>query len=31
MPNVLRPDMKAFVWLAIGVFVVPMIRAKIGK
>lgn len=23
MPDVLRPDMKAIVWLAIGFFVVP--------
>ena len=25
MPNVLRPDLKSFVWLAIGAFVVPMV------
>jgi hypothetical protein len=24
MPNILRPDLKSLVWLAIGAFVVPM-------
>lgn len=25
MPDILRPDMKSLVWLAIGAFVVPMV------
>lgn len=29
MPDILKPDMKSLVWLAIGAFVVPMIIAKI--
>lgn len=29
MPDILKPDMKSLVWLAIGAFVVPMILAKI--
>lgn len=29
MPSVLKPDMKAVVWLAIGAFVVPMVLAKL--
>jgi hypothetical protein len=28
MPQVLRPDLKAVVWLAIGAFVVPMILGR---
>ncbi len=31
MPAMLKPDAKAVVWLLIGAFVVPMVRAKIGK
>jgi len=31
MRGVLKPDMKAAVWLAIGAFVVPMILGRIGK
>lgn len=27
MPGVLKPDMKALVWLAIGAFVVPRVLA----
>jgi hypothetical protein len=29
MPDILKPDMKSLVWLAIGAFVVPMIISKI--
>lgn len=29
MPEMLRPDMKSLVWLAIGAFVVPMVLRKI--
>jgi hypothetical protein len=29
MPDILKPDMKSLVWLAIGAFVVPMVLAKI--
>ena len=29
MPDILRPDMKSLVWLAIGAFVVPIVLAKI--
>lgn len=28
MPEVLKPDTKAIVWLAIGAFVVPMVLAR---
>jgi hypothetical protein len=31
MPAVLKPDMKAVVWLAIGAFVVPIVLAKVKK
>jgi hypothetical protein len=35
MPDVLKPDMKAVVWLAIGLFVAPkaisLVRSKLGK
>lgn len=35
MPEVLKPDMKAVVWLAIGFFVAPMalnfVRSKTSK
>jgi len=34
MPSVLRPDLKAVVWLAVGLFVAPkaisFVRGKIG-
>lgn len=30
MPTVLKPDMKAIVWLAIGLLVVPRIAGKLG-
>lgn len=34
MPSVLTPDMKALVWLAIGLFVAPkvvaVVRSKMG-
>jgi hypothetical protein len=30
MPELLRPDMKAIVWLALGFFVAPMVL-KIAK
>lgn len=29
MSNILKPDMKSIVWLAVGAFVVPMIIAKV--
>ncbi len=29
MPELLKPDMKAIVWLAIGAFVVPFVLAKL--
>ena len=29
MPTVLRPDMKALVWLAIGAFVLPRVIGMI--
>ena len=29
MPSVLRPDMKAIVWLAMGAIVVPMVMPKL--
>jgi hypothetical protein len=31
MPNVLRPDLKALVWLAIGAFIVPMVMSRFGR
>lgn len=31
MPTVLKPDLKAAVWLAIGALVVPKILARIGR
>ena len=31
MPAILKPDMKALVWLAIGAFLVPMVMSKFGK
>jgi hypothetical protein len=31
MPNVLKPDLKAVVWLAIGAFLVPMVMSRFGK
>lgn len=34
MPDVIKPDLKALVWLAVGLFVAPkvisMVRSKIG-
>lgn len=34
MPDVLRPDLKAVLWLAVGLFVAPkvitLVRSKIG-
>lgn len=34
MPDILRPDLKALVWLALGVFVAPkaiaIVRSKMG-
>lgn len=29
MPELLRPDMKSLIWLAIGAFIVPMVMRKI--
>lgn len=31
MPTILKPDLKAAVWLAIGVFVVPRALKMIGR
>jgi hypothetical protein len=31
MPQVLKPDLKAVVWLAIGAFLVPMVLSRFGK
>ena len=31
MPTVLKPDMKALVWLGIGAFVVPMVITRVKK
>jgi hypothetical protein len=31
MPAILKPDMKALVWLAIGAFVVPMVIGRFGN
>ncbi len=31
MPSVLKPDMKAGVWLVIGAFGVPMVLSKLKK
>lgn len=34
MPEVLKPDLKAVVWLAVGLFVAPkviaLVRSKVG-
>lgn len=30
MPSILKPDMKAVVWLAIGLLVVPVVASKLG-
>lgn len=34
MPDILKPDLKALVWLALGVFVAPkvvaIVRSKMG-
>lgn len=29
MPELLRPDMKSLLWLAIGAFIVPMVLRKV--
>lgn len=29
MPEILRPDMKSLVWLAIGAFVLPIVLKKV--
>jgi hypothetical protein len=29
MPEILRPDMKSLLWLAIGAFVLPMVLKKV--
>jgi hypothetical protein len=31
MPNVLRPDMKAAVWLAVGFLVVPKVMSMVRR
>lgn len=31
MPSVLKPDMKALVWLAIGAFVVPKVLSVVAR
>ncbi len=31
MPAMLKPDLKAVVWLGIGAFVVPIVLSKIKK
>jgi hypothetical protein len=31
MPNILRPDMKAIVWAAIGFIVIPKIMAAVSS
>lgn len=31
MPTVLKPDLKALVWLGIGAFLVPMVLSRFGK
>jgi hypothetical protein len=31
MPAILKPDMKALVWLAIGAFLVPMVLSRFGR
>lgn len=31
MPDVLRPDMKAVVWLALGFFIAPKVLKMIGR
>ena len=31
MPSVLKPDMKALVWLALGAFVVPKVMGMVRK
>jgi hypothetical protein len=30
MPDILRPDLKSLVWLAIGAVVVPFVLKKVG-
>jgi len=31
MPTVLKPDMKALVWLALGAFVVPKVLSMVKR
>lgn len=31
MPDILKPDAKALVWLALGAFVLPMVIKKVKK
>lgn len=31
MPDILRPDMKAVAWLALGFFVAPKILKMVGR
>lgn len=31
MPGILKPDLKAAVWLAIGAFVVPIVLSRFGS
>jgi len=31
MPTILKPDLKAVVWLAIGAFVVPYVLKAVGR
>lgn len=31
MPPILKPDLKALVWLGIGAFLVPIVMGKLGK
>ncbi len=31
MPGILKPDLKAVVWLGIGAFLVPIVLSKIKR
>lgn len=31
MPSILKPDVKALLWLAVGAFVVPKLMAAVGS
>lgn len=31
MPNILKPDVKALVWLAVGFLVLPKIVSMVGR